>query len=181
MNIQSTKPDPRRRSQSAMTLIEVLLTLLISTIVFAAVGMLSINGARGILAMTNYAELDRASKYTLDLMSKDIRQGVNMTSFSTTNIAMTNKSGTAYSYVYNATAKTLARTWAGTSKVLLTECDSLSFKIYQKTPSGGFTFNSTTNLVEAKLVDVTWKCSRQIRGQKANTESIQTAKIVMRN
>jgi hypothetical protein len=30
-------------------------------------------------------------------------------------------------------------------------------------------------------VDVSWKCSRQILGEKVNTESVQTAKIVMRN
>jgi hypothetical protein len=33
----------------------------------------------------------------------------------------------------------------------------------------------------AKLVDVSWLCSRKILGRKVNTESVQTAKIVMRN
>ena len=33
----------------------------------------------------------------------------------------------------------------------------------------------------AKLIDVSWKCSRKIMGEKLNTESVQTAKIVIRN
>ena len=28
---------------------------------------------------------------------------------------------------------------------------------------------------------MTWKCSRTILGQKANTESVQTAQVVLRN
>ena len=170
-----------KRSRAAMTLIELLVTAFLSTILFAALAMLWANGARSILAMTNYTELDRTSKYTLDVMSKDVRQARAMTAYSTTNIAMTNLTGTAYSYVYNSTAKTLTRTFGGSSKVLLTSCDKLSFSIYQRNPSNNFQFYPTASLAQAKLVDVNWKCSRQIKGQSVNTESIQTAKIVMRN
>lgn len=181
MNIRAEQFKNNKHSQGGMTLIEILVTLMISVTLFTVVGMLSLSGARGILALTNYTEMDRRSKYALDIMSKDIRQAVFMTSFSSTSIAMTNKNNTAYSYTYNPTAKTLTRTWAGVSKVLLSECDSLTFNIYQKTPSAGFNFTLASSLIEAKLVDVNWKCSRQILGQKVNTESIQTAKIVMRN
>jgi hypothetical protein len=31
------------------------------------------------------------------------------------------------------------------------------------------------------MIDVSWKCSREILGAKINTESVQTAKIVIRN
>lgn len=165
-----------------MTLVEVLVTVALSGIIFAALAMLWTNGARGILAMTNYTELDRRSKTALDIMSKDIRQAAAITSFSTNSIAMTNKSGIAYSYAYSTGAKTLTRTFNGSSKVLLTGCDSLVFSISQRNPQAGFTFTPATNNISvAKLVDVNWKCSRQILGKSINTESIQTAKIVMRN
>jgi hypothetical protein len=32
----------------------------------------------------------------------------------------------------------------------------------------------------AKLVQVTWVCSRSILGKKVNTESVQSAKVVIR-
>ena len=164
-----------------MTLIEILVSVSLSTILFAALSLLWVNGARSVLAMTNYTELDRSSKYALDLMSRDVRQAQAMTAYSSTNIAMTHNNGAAFSYTYDQNAKTLTRTFGGVSKVLLTSCDRLAFNIYQRTPTNGFAFYKTMSLSEAKLVDVNWKCSRQIKGQSVNTESIQTAKIVMRN
>jgi hypothetical protein len=184
MKTNLTRQSAHRRSRAAMTLVEMLVTAFLSTILFAALALLWVNGARSVLAMTNYTELDRTSKYALDVMSKDVRQAKTMTSYSTNSIAMTTSNGAslvAYSYTYNPTAKTLTRTYGGVSKVLLTSCDRLAFSIYQRTPTNNFAFTKTSVLNEAKLVDVNWKCSRQIRGQSVNTESIQTAKIVMRN
>lgn len=171
-----------KRSRSAATLIEIMVTVFISTIVFGALAMLWVNGARGILAMTNYTELDRRSKYALDMLSKDIRQATSMTAFSSNSITLTNSiKANGFSYVYDSSAKTLTRTFSGVPKVLLTECDQLTFAISQRNPTNSFTFAPATSIATAKLVDVNWKCSRQIKGQKVNTESIQTAKIVMRN
>ena len=34
---------------------------------------------------------------------------------------------------------------------------------------------------QVKLLDVSWRCSRKVLGQKLNTESVQTSKIVIRN
>ncbi|MEJ2010407.1 MAG: hypothetical protein P8Z30_20015, partial [Acidobacteriota bacterium] len=72
--------------------------------------------------------------------------------------------------------------------VLLTNCEYLAFGISQRNPSNEFCFypatNTTTSKLDpslCKLVDVSWKCSREIFGKKVNTESVQTAKIVMRN
>jgi hypothetical protein len=181
MKTNLTRQSAHRRSRAAMTLVEMLVTAFLSTILFAALALLWVNGARSVLAMTNYTELDRTSKYALDVMSKDVRQAKTMTSYSTNSISMTSFNGVAYSYTYNPTAKTLTRTYGGISKVLLRSCDRLAFSIYQRTPTNNFAFIKTSVLNEAKLVDVNWKCSRQIRGQSVNTESIQTAKIVMRN
>jgi len=172
----------RRSSTTAQTLVELLVTIALAGIVFAALAMLWTNGARGILAITNYTELDRRSKTALDIMSKDIRQAAGMTSFSTNSIALTNKAGVAFSYTYSTGAKTLTRTYNVSSKVILTGCDTLKFSISTRKPEAGFNFTSASNNVaDAKLVDVNWKCSRQILGKSINTESIQTAKIVMRN
>ena len=37
-----------------------------------------------------------------------------------------------------------------------------------------------TTATGAKLIKLNWTCSRTILGQAVNTESVQTAKIVMR-
>jgi Tfp pilus assembly protein PilW len=181
MNTRPSKRSTRLRSSLAMTLVEVLVTTAISTILFATLAMLWVNGARSLFAMVNYTELDQASKTALDTMSRDIRQARTMSAYSSSSISMTNIQNIAFSYTYNPTAKTLTRTYGGVSKVLLTGCDRLAFSVYQRTPTNNFYFAPAATLNEAKLVDVNWKCSRKIRGVSANTESIQTAKIVMRN
>jgi hypothetical protein len=65
--------------------------------------------------------------------------------------------------------------------VLLTQCDTLFFDLSQRNPSNNFTFYPISDPRTAKLVDVTWTCSRQLLQAKVNTESVQTAKIVIRN
>jgi len=50
-----------------------------------------------------------------------------------------------------------------------------------RNPVGGtFSVVSTTDVSEAKVVHVTWSCSRTIMGARVNTESVQTAQIVIR-
>jgi hypothetical protein len=63
----------------------------------------------------------------------------------------------------------------------LKNCDSFSFAYYQRNPTNNFTFVTTTNAAQIKLVSVSWRCSRQILGSKLNTESVQTATVVVRN
>lgn len=69
----------------------------------------------------------------------------------------------------------------GKPQTLLTGCETLSFRLYKR--------NTITNTyeqfpaslpVEAKVVDIAWKCSRSIFGVSANSEAVQTAKIVIR-
>ncbi len=87
----------------------------------------------------------------------------------------------ALTFVYDSGARTLTKQKGGASTVLLQQCDYLNFDISQRNPSSNFTFVATANLLEVKLIDVSWRCSRQIMGSKVNTESVQTAKIVIRN
>jgi hypothetical protein len=68
-----------------------------------------------------------------------------------------------------------------TVTTFLTNCDYFQFDFYQRNPSNNFAFYPTTNIVEIKMIDVDWRCSRQIEGVKINTESIQTARITIRN
>ena len=70
----------------------------------------------------------------------------------------------------------------GTSSILLRECDSLEFHIYQRTPQPGTnSFYAATDAAQCKLLDMKWRCSRSLFGKKANTETVQTAQVVIRN
>ena len=167
------------------TLIEFLVALAVSGLLLTVIATATVNTTRSVYALSNYSQLDQASRQALDTLTRDVRQTKSLSAWSKTNltgIAVGNSGvNINFSYTYGAAAGTLTRTWNGQSKILLSNCDSLAFAVYQRTPTNNFQFYPTTIPAEAKLVDVNWKCSRKIKGEKANTETIQTAKIVIRN
>jgi hypothetical protein len=150
-------------------------------LVFGAVATLWMFSARSFVALGNYGDLDAASRNALDTMSRDIRQTRALTNFINTKLIFDDYDNTPLTYVYDSGAGTLTKQKNGANTVLLKQCDYLNFDISQRNPSANFTFVSTSNLTEVKLIDVSWRCSRQIMGSKVNTESVQTAKIVIRN
>jgi hypothetical protein len=136
---------------------------------------------RSFIAMGNYVDLDRASRNALDYMTKDIRQTQRLNAYATNRLDFLDQDGAILSYIYDSGNRTLTRSLGSTNKVLLTECDELQFSIFQRNPVGG-TYDQypTATVTNTKLVQVTWTCSRKIIGAKVNTESVQTAKIVIR-
>jgi hypothetical protein len=59
--------------------------------------------------------------------------------------------------------------------------DYLTFQIYQRnTVANTYDQFPTGSVGLCKLISVSWICSRTILGSKMNTESVQTAKIVIR-
>ena len=88
-------------------------------------------------------------------------------------------------YWWNADRQTLNYTngSTGDAGVLLKGCVSMNFSLFQRTPITGttMTFNPTTNASLAKVVVLEWVCRRTNFMSLANSESVQTAKIVLRN
>lgn len=144
--------------------------------------------SRSMVAISNYYELDSSSRRTLDVMSRDIRNAGALTSFATNAISMagTNYQGTPFSCTYNWDGSNVWRTYYtnGSLKetwLMLSNCAYLTFSNYTRVPQSNFTFNAVSGTNRTKLISVSWKCSRSIMGAKLNTESVQTAKIVIRN
>ena len=168
-----------------MTLVELLIATAIAGVVLIAVGGLMFYSARSFAALTNYVDLDQRSRNALDGMISEIRQTDGLLTNSPTHLVFssTNSSPPTLTYTYNATAKTLTKTLGGVSTVLLTECQELQFSIFKRNPIPG-----THDLVPAdasrpdlvKAIQILWTCSRDILGKKANTESVQSARVVIR-
>jgi hypothetical protein len=64
---------------------------------------------------------------------------------------------------------------------VLKNCDTFSLSYYQRNPTNNYGFVPTSSTSQIKLVSVSWRCSRKVLGVKLNTESVQTASVVMRN
>jgi prepilin-type N-terminal cleavage/methylation domain-containing protein len=169
-----------KRHLRGMTLVEVMLAVGIGSLLMAALASITLFTAQSFVALGNYDDLDRYSRNALDVMSRAIRDSQGVTAYQTNSLTLLDDAGNPITFNWD-TADTVTFTRDGVTTVLLTNCDFLRFGIYQRNPSNNFSFYPTNSLSEAKLVDVSWRCSRQIRGQKLNTESVQTAKIVIRN
>ena len=165
----------------AFTLVEILVAVALGVMVSGGVVILTMYTTRTFAALGTYADLDRTGRLAMDIMTSDIRQAKVLTSYSTNQVAFTDVTNGTFSYSWDPTSQTLIRLYNGETRVLLTSCTTLAFHISQRTPSNNFAFWPTTVVTNAKMIDVTWTCSRSILGQPVNTESVQTAKIAMRN
>ena len=66
-------------------------------------------------------------------------------------------------------------------QIMLEGCDYLKFDVYQRNPIGGsYDMYPASSASTAKLIQVTWGCSRSVLGTKMNTEIVQSSKIVIR-
>ena len=171
-----------KRARLAMTLIEVMIATSIGTLILAAAGSLMIYNARSLAALSNYADLDRYSRGAVDKLSQDIRQATDLISFTTTELQFNSSRGRSnITYTYSPSSRELVRRQGNNREVLLKECDSLTFTVYgRNNGSNSWDQFVVTNAANAKLIKLDWTCSRTILGQAVNTESVQTAKIVMR-
>ncbi len=179
---------PRQSSQGAFTLLEMLVSMAVSGIILTALLSFTVYSSRSFAAMENYVDLEQKSMNALDNMTRDIRQTMALSSYSTRTVngqlvtnSLTFTDSDGQPLIYSYTDDVLVRQKGGETTMLLTNVDFLSFLIYQRNPiGGGYEQYSTFTPETCKLISVSWICSRSILGSKINTESVQTAKIVIR-
>jgi hypothetical protein len=161
---------------------EMVIALGVGSIVLTILAALSSYTARSFAGLANYTDLDRASRSALDTMSQQIRQTRRLTEGATNRLVFEDSDGGTLQFFYDAGAKTLRRTKNGAaSKVLLTNCKQLTFSMYQRNPVGGtYDVYPAATPATCKLIQLKWTCSRDMLKADANTESVQSSKIVIR-
>jgi len=171
------------RSSSGFTLVEFLVAIPLGLLAMGLVVSFAIYTSRSFAGLLNYADLENNSRLAVDRMGQQIRQATALTGFTTNKLTFNDYDGNSLVFDYNKTNRTLVRTKSNVSTVLLSECDSLNFSIFQRCTTNGTFGNYPTTLQASntKVVQMTWACSRIVAGAKMNTESMQTAKIVIRN
>jgi type II secretory pathway pseudopilin PulG len=170
------------RAAAAFTLIELMVATGLGTLMLAVMLTAVLYGARAFVAMDNYLVMDQKSEQALDYLSREIREADHLTAFASNNISFVDNTGTTVQYQYDSNSQTLDRISGGVTNKYLTGCDSLTFSIYQRTPmSNTFEPFSTISYTNAKLIEINWHCSQAIQSATANSESSQSAKVVIRN
>ena len=180
MELTPTNPEGRRAA--AFTVAELLvavtvgLTLLLAAIQFYCFSL------RSFVAMANYTTLNNQSRNASDVLAREIRSAVFVVSATTNQLVLYAPDGTNVSYTYDAAGRSLTRTKGGMDQTLMKDLDSFIFSLYQR-PASNSSYNqfpaATAN--NAKLVSFQWSCSRRVVGTEADSESIQTALVSLRN
>ena len=173
----------RTQRQAGLTLVELMVTVAISSLVLLGLAALIFYTGRSFAAMANYVDLDAKSRNALDTMSREIRQTKRVVTGTSTNLVFEDFDGTDLAYTYDASTRTLTRTKNGVpdAEPLLTECNFLEFAMYQRNPkSGVYDQYPTATEATCKLIQLKWVCSRDLIQARRNTESVQSAKIVIR-
>ena len=183
----SLSSSQRPAARGGWTLAEMLVAVGAGTVILLAFVSAFVTLSNTMVAIDNYNDLDQSSRHTLDLMNEDLRNTATVTNITYTSITATNidTSGVAHkvTYWWDSSTSAFTRQFDGVNTVLLTNCDYLTFAAYTRVPAPGFTFqtNNTGDPTKTKLVSVSWRCSRTVLGIKLNTESVQTARICIRN
>jgi hypothetical protein len=183
--VTRSQPIPARQrlsSRSGWTLVEMMVALVAGFLILATILAVTLFVRQTFVAIGSYSDLNRLSRNALDTLSKDIRNSAAVTYTATNLIILSNLDTTVIVYQWTPATATLIRSNQNGIRSLLTNCDYLCFKNYQRNPSNGFAFypiDNSTN--QTKLIDVSWHCTRSLLGTKRYTESVQTAKIVIRN
>ena len=191
-NLPKRSQPPGNRHRSGATLAETMVAMGLGSIVLVAILAISLFSARSYAALVNYVDLDNFSRSALDEMTSEIRQADFLVSGSATSMRFrfTNPTNAAaqwdVNYVYNPSARTLTRIQGISRRILLEECDFLEFTYYRRNPatnSFDLYLTAPEPLVDpsiCKAVQMRWICSRQIMQQAVNTESVQSARVVIR-
>lgn len=174
-------------SRRAFTLVEVLVAIAIGSLLLVAVLSLTFYSARSFAALTNYVDLDNYSRNALDHMTREIRQADRVMAGSDEHALhlrvhdVVSGADRSISYVYEPAAETLTRLVDGTvDRVLLHECYHLRFSYHQRNATSDWEALPATTVESTKQVRIFWECGRMILGDRANTESVQSARVVLR-
>ncbi len=163
-----------------MLLAEALIAIGVTALIVLAVCSFSVFSGRSFAALYNYVELDDANRLAMDQITRDVRQANRVKTWTTTSLLLEDSDGSDISFNFNSAQNTLIRTQNGVSRVLLKGCQRVAFDVRQRNVvPGSFELYPATPTTP-KVVNVSWVCSRSILGAIENTESVQTARIVVR-
>jgi hypothetical protein len=154
----------------------------LATLLFMVMWLLATFSGRSFAAMANYVALDQEGQLALDKMSREVREAHRLTDFSATALTFEDKDYKTLQFIFDPTIRALISVKGGVTNTYLANCDSLTFTNYQKTTiSNTFDAYQAAYVTNTRLIQVTWTCSRNILGARVNTESVQSAKIAIRN
>jgi hypothetical protein len=152
----------------------------VGSLVLVALAAFALFSARFFVTLRNCVDLDSQARIAVDRMSQEIRQANKLVSYDPAKIVLSVGTNTV-TYAFDDNSKSLTRLVGDRKTVLLSGCETARFDIFMRQATNALydAFPAAT-VDNAKVVQITWNCSRSVLGVKQNTESMQSAQVVIR-
>lgn len=182
MVCKSTSIKKRGLAQRAFTLVEFLVSMGLTFVAATALATMCYYTSRSFAAILNYSDMSMLSRMALDKMTHDIHANCRLTAYATNAISLQDQSNNITQYNWDKAARTLVCLKGGKTNLYLMQCDAFQFWIFQHTTQSNLLTCATPAVVtNARLVQMTWSCSRLVAGKSATTETVESTKIALRN
>jgi prepilin-type N-terminal cleavage/methylation domain-containing protein len=171
----------RKSLAAGFTLVELMVGIALGSLLLLVVASVYLFSLKSFTSMSNYAALSARNRYASDIITRDIRSALRVTSATSEQLVLRLGSNDV-TYSYDDAAGTLTRSDLDQDKVLLDSVKFLSFSLYQK-PSTAAAYEefSVATATNAKLVGFQWECSRRVYGTQKSSQSLQAAIVKLRN
>jgi Tfp pilus assembly protein PilV len=184
-----------RSGSNGFSLVELAVTLGIGSIVLVVLGMLSFYGLQSFFVMGNCAALDDKSRLASNQITREMRQATRVVRYDVKPegklLVLTNSlEGYSVEYFWDAETRTVSCNKTDQSpSICLSDCDVWNASFFQNFPVASMSspYLSATNgvgtldLNQARIVSLSWKCSRPVAVSKTRTESAHTFRVALRN
>ncbi|MBI5689950.1 MAG: prepilin-type N-terminal cleavage/methylation domain-containing protein [Verrucomicrobia bacterium] len=171
---------PAGRGSRGFTLVEVLVAVSLSAIVFAGILSAFLFMGRNLTRLINLQTQEVASRRAVRQFTQDLSAAIRLTSSSSTQVALTKPaaSGTAaVSYVYTAGAGTFVRTDSTGSQTLLSGLTALTITYYNE---GGTAISDSPQSVKAVELAFTTTTGSEPSGTKVAYSTV-APRVLLRN
>lgn len=182
MECKITSISKARQRRRGLSMIELIVAMTVGFLALASVSMLSIYTVRSFAAISNYMELDKNSRNALDRLTQVTREADGVMDWNSHSVVLSyHKQQLSFDYSPDTQLLTMTDT-NNVKSTLLDNCTFLDFQIFQRNSVGGSydQYPVTVDESAAKIVQVSWICQRSLIGTLINSESVQSAKIVIR-
>jgi hypothetical protein len=155
------------------------ISLALLAVLGGTLGCLYLYGIRTFAESANYMDFETQNRAALNRISQTLRQATKLTYFDSQTLTFLVGSNSV-SFTYSPGQRALLRQSGGMSYVLVGDCDSVNFGIFQRNPiQGGYDCYPAATPADCKVVQLDWRCSRPVLGS-SNTASAVSARVVIR-
>lgn len=176
---QKASRHSRHRRKRGFTLPELLITLVISSIILAAVFSSYIFLAKSCISILDYSDMDTEARESLEIFSREVRQAQDISGFTVNGCTLTVPMiGSSYTvqYTYVPADRTFYRAYGTTQeKALISGIDAFSLQRFN------LKHLTAANDLETKQLQLDVRSERSGNPKFRATNNVLSARFIMRN